>query len=158
MCAQARTRPAGQTARGRPTIREATLADHPQIAMLVTALGYPTNATDMKERLEGLFADASYTTFAAELGGSVVGMAGACIARFYERNGVYARLCALVVSGDKAGHGVGAALVRAVEKWAMDHGAAEIFLNSGVQREGSHSFYEKLGYRATGVRFSKELG
>jgi len=147
-----------KSARGRPAIRAATVEDHPQIAMLVTALGYPTNASDMKVRLEGLFADPSYSTFVAELGGTVVGMAGACIARFYEKNGVYARLCALVVSGDSSGHGIGAALVRHVEKWAAERGAAEIFLNSGVQREGAHSFYEKLGYRASGVRFSKELG
>ena len=158
MCAQTKARPAGRSARGRPTIRAATLADHPQLAMLVTALGYPTNASDMKIRLEGMFADPSYSTIVAELAGTVVGMAGACIARFYEKNGVYARLCALVVSGEQSGHGVGAALVRAVEQWGAERGAAEIFLNSGVQREGAHSFYEKLGYRATGVRFSKELG
>ena len=158
MRAQAKTRPAGKSARGRPTIRAAMLSDHSQLAMLVTALGYPTNATDMKARLEGLFADPSYSTLVAELGGTVVGMAGACIARFYEKNGVYARLCALVVSGEQSGHGVGAALVRAVEKWGAERGASEIFLNSGVQREGAHAFYEKLGYRATGVRFSKELG
>jgi GNAT superfamily N-acetyltransferase len=150
--------PGGKSARGRPTIRDAALSDHQQIAMLVTALGYPTNAGDMKERLEALFAEPSYTTLVAELGGAVVGMAGACIARFYERNGVYARLCALVVSGESSGHGVGAALVRVVEKSAIERGAAEIFLNSGVQRESSNVFYEKLGYRATGVRFSKELG
>jgi len=158
MCAQAKTRPGGKSARGRPAIRAAEISDHAQLAMLVTALGYPTNATDMRIRLEGLFSDPSYSTLVAELGGTVVGMAGACIARFYERNGVYARLCALVVSGDNSGHGVGAALVRAVEKWGVEHGASEIFLNSGVQREGAHTFYEKLGYRATGVRFSKELG
>jgi GNAT superfamily N-acetyltransferase len=158
MCAQARTRAAAKSARGRPAIRAATLADHAQLAMLVTALGYPTNASDMKTRLEGLFADPSYTTFVAELDGKVVGMAGACIARFYERNGVYARLCALVVSGESSGHGVGAALVRAVENWALERDAAEIFLNSGVQREGAQAFYEKLGYRVSGVRFSRELG
>jgi GNAT superfamily N-acetyltransferase len=158
MCAQARARPPAKSARGRPTIRAATLSDHPQLAKLVTALGYPTNASDMKERLEGMFADSNYSTLVAELDGTVVGMAGACIARFYEKNGLYARLCALVVSEEQSGHGVGAALVRAVEKWGTERGAGEIFLNSGVQREGAHSFYEKLGYRATGVRFSKELG
>ena len=77
--------------------------------------------------------------------------------RFYEKNGFYARLVALVVSEESHGRGVGAALVRAVERWANQKGAGEIFLNSGVQREGARRFYEKLGYRVTGVRFSKEL-
>jgi GNAT superfamily N-acetyltransferase len=142
----------------RPSIRAATLSDAKPIASLVTALGYPTNATDMKKRLQALLAEPTYNTLVAELDGVIVGMAGACLARFYEKNGLYARLVALVVSEASAGRGVGAALVRVVEKWAKGEGAAEIFLNSGVQREGAHSFYQKLGYRVTGVRFSKELG
>ena len=141
----------------RTSIRQATPDDARQIASLVTALGYPTNASDMRERLEGLLADPVYTTLVAELAGEIVGVAGACLARFYERNGRYARLVALVVSEASHGKGVGASLVRAVERWANAQGAAEIFLNSGVQREGARSFYEKLGYRETGVRFSKEL-
>jgi GNAT superfamily N-acetyltransferase len=153
MAAQAKAR----SARGRPQIRAARLTDAKAIAMLVTALGYPTNASDMRARLEALLSDATYSTFLAEVESEVVGMAGVCIARFYEKNGHYARLVALVVSETSSGKGVGAALVREVEKWATEQGASEIFLNSGVQREGAQSFYEKLGYRETGVRFSKEL-
>jgi GNAT superfamily N-acetyltransferase len=142
----------------RPRIRAATLADAKQIATLMTALGYPTNATEMKARLEEIFADPTYTTIVAELGSEVIGMAGACIARFYEKPGLYARLVALVVSEASTGHGAGNALVRAVEKWGAEKGVGEIFLNSGIQREAARAFYEKLGYRVTGVRFSKELG
>jgi len=142
---------------GRPSIREATLSDAKGIASLITALGYPTNATDMKRRLAVLLADQSYQTFVADQDGEIVGMAGACIARFYEKNGSYARLVALVVSEASARRGLGAALVRTVERWGAGQGAVEIFLNSGVQREGARGFYEKLGYRVTGVRFSKEL-
>lgn len=151
------TRPKARTSSRRTTIREANLDDAPAIAALVTALGYPTNATDMRERLQGLLADPVYVTFVAEHSGEIAGVAGACMARFYEKNGVYARLVALVVSEDSHGRGVGASLVRGVERWANGRGAVEIFLNSGVQREGARSFYEKLGYRVTGVRFSKEL-
>lgn len=142
----------------RPKVRDATVSDAKQVATLVTALGYPTNASDMKVRLEGVLGDPTYHTFVAELDGQIVGMAGACVARFYEKNGSYARLVALVVSDSSSGRGVGAALVRAVEDWSTAKGANEIFLNSGLQREGAHAFYGKLGYRETGVRFSKELG
>lgn len=150
-------RPKPKSTSRRASIREATLDDARAIAALITALGYPTNAGDMRSRLEGLLGDPVYATFVAELGGEVAGVAGACTARFYEKNGLYARLVALVVSEDSHGKGVGAALVRAVERWANTKGAIEIFLNSGVQREGARRFYEKLGYRVTGVRFSKEL-
>lgn len=150
-------RTARRAASGRSSIQSATLSDAKGIASLITALGYPTNATDMKRRLEVLLADPSYTTFVAVEGAEIVGMAGGCIARFYEKNGTYARLVALVVSEASSGKGVGGSLVRAVERWGKEQGAVEIFLNSGVQREGARPFYEKLGYRVTGVRFSKEL-
>jgi GNAT superfamily N-acetyltransferase len=142
----------------RAVVRSATLSDAKSIAGLVTALGYPTNATDMKKRLESIFADPTYSTFVAQIGGEVVGMAGACLARFYEKPGLYARLVALVVSEASLGRGAGAALVAAVEKWGAQKKVGEIFLNSGVQREAARQFYERLGYRVTGVRFSKELG
>src|SRR5262249_21672200 len=74
MAAQAKAK----SARGRPQIRAARLSDAKAIAMLVTALGYPTNASDMRERLEALLADATYSTFLAEVAGEVVGMAGVC--------------------------------------------------------------------------------
>lgn len=140
-----------------PTVRPDALSDAPAVAALVTALGYPTNARDMKERLAGLFADPNYATFVAELDGVVAGMAGACQARFYEKDGVYVRLVALVASEQTSGRGVGAALVRQVEGWGRERGASEIFINSGVQRESARRFYERLGYRVTGVRFSREL-
>ncbi len=145
-------------ASARAKVRTATLSDAKPIAGLVTALGYPTNATDMKARLASIFADPTYATFVAELDGEVVGMAGACLARFYEKPGRYARLVALVVSEASLGRGAGAALVGAVEKWGANNDAGEIFLNSGVQREAAREFYERLGYRVSGVRFTKELG
>ena len=152
------TKRTARASAARPSVRAATLSDAKAIAGLVTLLGYPTNATHMKKRLESIFEDASYSTFVAELGGEVVGMAGACLGRFYEKPGIYARIVALVVSEAAAGRGVGAALVKSVEKWGASRDAVEIFLNSGVQREESRAFYERLGYRVTGVRFSKELG
>jgi GNAT superfamily N-acetyltransferase len=140
-----------------PAVRTATLADAKAIANLVTALGYPTNTADMKRRLGALFADENYATFVAELDGAVQGMAGACQALFYEKNGVYVRLVALVTSEESSGRGIGAALVKEVERWGRARHAVEIFINSGIQRESARRFYERLGYRVTGVRFSKEL-
>jgi len=144
-------------ARSKPVVRAAALADARAIAGLVTALGYPTNASDMKSRLALIFADPDYATFVAELDGAVVGMVGACAARFYEKEGNYVRLVALVTAEESSGRGVGAALVREVEAWARGRDAREVFINSGIQRESARGFYDRLGYKVTGVRFSKEL-
>jgi len=84
-------------------------------------------------------------------------MAGACQARFCEKDGVYVRLVALVTSEKGSGRGVGTALVRQVERSGRERGASEIFINSGVQRESARRFYERLGYQVTGVRLSREL-
>jgi GNAT superfamily N-acetyltransferase len=146
-----------RTGRAAVSVRDASLSDAKAVAVLVTALGYPTNAADMKSRLEGMLGDPTYHTFVAEVGGEIVGFAGVCIGRFYEKNGLYARIVALVVSEASSGKGVGAALARDAEAWASEQGASEVFLNTGLQRTGLHEFFGRLGYRVTGMRFSREL-
>ena len=150
-------RPKARSTSRRTSIREAALEDARQIASLVTALGYPTNANDMRARLEGLLADGAYVTFVAELGGEIIGSCGRVHRALLreERHVRAARRAGRVGGQPRQGRGgVTRARGRALGE---RKGAAEIFLNSGVQREGARRFYEKLGYRVTGVRFSKEL-
>ena len=121
-------------------------------------LGYPTSAEEMRDRLAAILAQPDYQTLVAEVDGRVAGMAGICVGYFYEQNGRYGRILALVVDEGCRGRGVGSALVLAAERWAAAQGAHNVVLNSGRSRTAAHRFYTRLGYEATGLRFIKTLG
>ncbi len=138
-------------------IRSVTPEDAAPLAALMEDLGYPTSAAEMEQRLESIGAHPEYYTLVACEDGAVVGMIGLCRGLFYEKNGVYVRILALVVERGRRGQGTGTALVRAAEAWAERQGASAIFLNSGRHRSDAHAFYRRLGYEATGLRFSRLL-
>lgn len=138
-------------------VREATLADAAALAALMTELGYPTHPTEMTTRLDEILADRTYAALVAERESVVLGVGGASLGRYFEKNGVYTRLVVLAVAEAHRGLGVGEALVRAVERWARLRGAQELFVNSGSQRHSAHRFYERCGFKVTGVRLVKGL-
>lgn len=120
-------------------------------------LGYETSTPEMTARLRVILSDSAYHTLLAVKGDLVVGMIGVGVAHYYERNGRYARILALSVTGTERGSGIGTRLLRAAEAWARDAGASDIIVNSGHHRAEAHAFYEHRGYRPTGVRFVKSL-
>lgn len=139
------------------TIRTVIPADAAPLARLMTQLGYPTSPQEMTARLQSILARPEYRTLIAELDGKVIGMAGVGITLPYERNGVDGRLLALVVDEQARGRGIGAALVRAAERWLAGQGAGIVIVNSSTHRTGAHDFYHRLGYRTTGLRLVKSL-
>ena len=138
-------------------LREATLDDAASIAELVSQLGYVTRPDEMLERLRAIGADDSYYTLVAVMDSIVVGVAGIGIGHFYERNGLYGRLLVFVVHESQRGDGVGRALLREAESWALGKGASVMVVNSGHERIGAHAFYKAAGYSPTGLRFIKPL-
>ncbi len=138
-------------------IRTAGLDESPAIARLMTQLGYPTSPDEMKERLAAILPDSDYMTFVAEHQKEVVGVIGVGVNRYYEKNGTYGRLLALVVDEKMKGHGIGASLVAEAEGWLNERAVGSIVVNSGKQRNDAHRFYERLGYEETGLRFVKLL-
>jgi len=139
------------------SIREARIGDAERVSELVTELGYPTTASDMADRLRTILNDPDYVTFVAEVETRVVGIAGATLGRYYEKDGVYSRLLILAVSSAARGAGIGGELIRAMESWSARKGAREVFVDSGLHRTEAHSFYERCGYCRTGYRFVKQL-
>jgi GNAT superfamily N-acetyltransferase len=111
----------------------------------------------MKDRLANILTDPNHATFVADTGAGVVGVAGATLGRYYEKDGVYARLVVLAVSSTSQGLGIGSQLVEAIELWAANKGVREVFVNSGLHRIEAHAFYERCGYSRTGFRFVKQL-
>ena len=140
------------------TIRDAADADAPQLAALMSELGYPTTDVKMTKRLSPIGADPNFRTLVAETASVVIGVAGVGIAPFYERNGMYGRLLALVVAEAYRSSGVGRALVNAAEAWLVQRGATAMVVGTAHHRERAHRFYERAGYKSTGIRYVKELG
>ena len=70
----------------------------------------------MRDRLAAILAQPDYQTLVAEVDGRIAGMAGICVGYFYEQNGRYGRILALVVDAGCRGRGVGSALVLAAER------------------------------------------
>jgi GNAT superfamily N-acetyltransferase len=138
-------------------LRPAGPADAAGIADLLTQLGYPTEPAEMERRLAHLTARDDYHALAAVADDRIVGFAGAMVGYFFEREGVYGRVLALVVDEAYRRRGIGRTLLVAAEDWLEDRGAVACIINSGSHRPDAHRFYERMGYDATGLRFSKPL-
>lgn len=139
------------------SIRGAVIDDACPMSLLITELGYPTHLEAMRNRLAAILADPNYSTFVAERGTDIVGVAGAALDWYYEKDGQYCRILVLAVSSSARGMSIGSQLVRTIERWAVGKGAREVFVNSGVHRKDAHRFYERCGYACTGFRFVKQL-
>ncbi|PWA12267.1 GNAT family N-acetyltransferase [Pueribacillus theae] len=139
-------------------IRKATINDIPELASLMTQLGYPTSVEKMEIRFNNIESNPSYHTIVADIGGKVVGMAGLCTGMFYEYDGSYIRIVAFVVDSNYRRKGLGKKLIEA-ENWARKQGASVIVLNSGnrEERNNAHQFYLNLGFKDKSTGFVKSL-
>jgi ribosomal protein S18 acetylase RimI-like enzyme len=138
-------------------IRAATAADSESIARLVSELGYPTSAGQMRTRLESILRDDDYDTLVACDGGEVVGFIGVRLGPLYEHDDRYGQIMALAVATHHHRRGVGRALMQAAELALVERGARELVVTSGNHRAAAHAFYENCGYRFTGRRYKKSV-
>src|SRR6266581_5599137 len=138
-------------------IRVAVMSDAQQLAALMTQLGYPTQAKEMRVRLRSIFLDNGFRTFVATDDEQIVAMAGTSEQASYEHNDRTGRIVAMVVSDNARRKSVGRQLMNAVEKSFRSRGVRRIVLNARLERVEAHQFYEALGYRKTGWRFGKLL-
>lgn len=120
--------------------------DGPALAALMEQLGYATSATAMQDRLRMIHAQELYHTLIAAKDGRVVGMIGVRRGLWYERNGCYGQIAALVVDHASRRQGIGTALMMAGEQWLHRHGARVVILFSGATRAVAHAFYAQFGY------------
>jgi ribosomal protein S18 acetylase RimI-like enzyme len=85
----------------------------------------------------------------AEQGGAVVGMATAQLVVSTAEGGPAALVEDVVVLSGARGHGVGRALVGALEAWARARGASRLQLLADRENAPALRFYERLGWRGT---------
>lgn len=127
-------------------IRKASLHDAPQIARLATELGYRSTAVDINERLDQLMGRADRYIAVADAGDEKILGWVAVEKRLLLESGEKAEIVGLIVTEQSARQGVGAALVKAAEKWAASRGLSLIAVRSNAERGASHPFYEAQGY------------
>jgi GNAT superfamily N-acetyltransferase len=92
-------------------LRAAVTDDAAEVARLVTELGYPTSTAEMSDRLATILLRSDHCTIVAVTADRLLGFVGAVTGLFYEQNGTYGRIVALVVASDARRRGIGTALL-----------------------------------------------
>lgn|GEM_PF-24050 len=137
-------------------IRDATIADAPQVAALLAELGYPTSAEIMSERLRA-FIDAGEIALMAFDGEHAVGFMSLHLTPVLHRPTAVGRITAMVVTEQARGQRIGQQLVEAGERMLAERGCALVEVTSNRVRTDAHRFYERLGYLATSFKLVKSL-
>jgi GNAT superfamily N-acetyltransferase len=142
------------------TTRPVGTADAAHVAVLLGQLGYPTDAVQVRARLDDWLADQRSVLIAAEVDGLVSGVAALHAMPLLEHDGCRGRLVALVVDESCRGQGLGRRLVAEVEQEARRLGCRDLEVTSSRTRDAAHSFYRGLGYEDvcdTSARYLKAL-
>jgi len=127
------------------TVREATEDDAGALASLSTQLGYPADATTMRDRLHRVQSQRIGCVFVAVRDDTVLGWTHV-IEHFHLEDPPFAEIAGLIVDEHARGARVGASLLRAAESWARDRGHDRMRVRSNVIRERAHRFYDREGY------------
>jgi len=142
-------------------IRQARGADADAINDLLQQLGYPQdNKTATAARIQAWANDPVSAAYVADVEGDIQGVIAVHISPFFERDGNWGRIVALVISDRVRGQGVGSQLVAAAESFAMQHGCIRMEVTSADRRTGAHAFYQRLGYinqAGSSSRFLRDL-
>jgi GNAT superfamily N-acetyltransferase len=140
-------------------IRPARGAD--AISELLDQLGYPQDSpATTAARIQIWLDDPACAVYVADDDGEVHGVIAVQICRFFERDGAWGRITALVVSDRVRGRGVGSRLVAAAESFAADRGCVRMEVTSADRRADAHKFYQGRGYTdqaGKSSRFLREL-
>lgn len=135
------------------------MTDINSLSILMNTLGYKTTVEDMTIRVSNIFLQVNCHTLVACYNGEVTGMIGASHHLFYEQNGTYVRIAALVTLPVYRRMGIGSALLDAVNSWAKEIGAVSILLNCGTKEERiiAHEFYGRRGFIPISTGYQKKL-
>ncbi|MER7247536.1 GNAT family N-acetyltransferase [Kribbella sp. NPDC000426] len=128
-------------------IRPATPADATCVNELLDQLGYPQDgASETADRIQVWADNPALAAYVAETDGNVLGVVAVHVAPFFQRDGSWARIVALVVSTQARRQGIATKLMAAAESFATARGCVRIDLNSANHRRDAHAFYQHHGY------------
>lgn len=133
--------------------------DAEALATLTTELGYPTTTAQMTTRMEAISALADHWTFVAVSEGVIAGYVGMSKQFFWEQDGHFIRIQALVVKKEFRRHGVGKLLIETAEQLAGFNDAKMLMLNCGnrEERQSAHLFYPEMGFEAKSTGYVKRM-
>jgi GNAT superfamily N-acetyltransferase len=131
-------------------LRDVRKDDLPSVHGLIGQLGYPVDPREFQARFERVAATPDHRIIVAEEEGRVVGVLHAFIRPALEKS-CEAVVQALVVEADRRSAGVGEALMREAEAWAVGRGLSSTALYTRIDRDRSRAFYERIGYRLKGT-------
>ncbi|MET9274753.1 GNAT family N-acetyltransferase [Kribbella sp. NPDC003557] len=117
------------------------------IDTLLEELGYPQDdpaATAV--RLQAWTDDPAGAAYVAEADTRLLGVIAVHVVPFFEREGTWARIVALVVSHQARRQGVGTRLLQAAESFAKTQGCRRLEVTSSNHRHPAHTFYQSHGY------------
>lgn len=126
-------------------IRMMETRDVDRVAGLLTELGYPSTPQQIARRFTRIDGRADQALLVADDGRAVVGWMHVGTHPYLESD-ESAEILGLVVADGQRSRGVGTALVRAAEKWAVEHGCEAIRVRSRITRDRAHAFYERGGF------------
>ena len=140
-------------------IRDFYIEDISSMTELTNTLGYDTTIEQMTTRMETILQLDNYWTFVALLDRKIVGYIGLNKSYFWEQDGHYIRIQALVVNEEYRRIGVGQKLIKHAEKLALQINAKLLVLNCGNrdERDSAHKFYPKIGFEPKSTGYIKRI-
>jgi len=144
-----------------PTVRPAGPQDAPGVAALLIELGYPGDSVEqVRERLARWARAENAAVLVAEYQARLAGVVAVTAIPYFEHEGSWGRIVALVVAEGNRGRGIGRLLVDSAEQAALELGCVTMELTSARRRPEAHAFYRALGYQdwcPLSARYVKDL-
>ncbi|HEX4509528.1 MAG TPA: GNAT family N-acetyltransferase [Burkholderiaceae bacterium] len=138
-------------------LREACLADAPELARLISQLEHPTTSADVVAQWAAFQEAGNAALVVARTDGTLAGVAVLHRTLTLHRRAPVGRITLLVVDAPERGRGVGKMLVAAAEERLRLAGCELLEITSHVSLVSAHGFYEHMGYGRTSHRYAKSL-
>lgn len=137
-------------------IRKALVGDAPELARLLTPLGYPRSEADLRAVWAAWEADDN-VALVAEGSDGLIGVITLHSMVVLHRPRPVGRITSLFVDAPARRAGLGRALIDAAENALRERGCSMVEVTSHRRRTDAHTFYERFGYERTSYRFAREL-
>jgi GNAT superfamily N-acetyltransferase len=127
-------------------IRQAVESDAVELARLTSQLGYQVSVPSIQVRMARILGTAHDRLLVAEVrGGELAGWIHGFLCQLLESD-FRVEIGGLIVDERCRRRGVGGSLVKAIEDWAVEHGASELSVRCREERAVAHKFYESLSF------------